>query len=261
MRVVAVVNQKGGVGKTTTAVTVGHALALESGPTLLVDLDPQGHLQHCLGRHDRNQSGMDRVLLDGDPIADKVREVRVDLGLVPAGPDLADFEAAQGGAERGYKLRHALASVADTYEFVVLDCGPASGMLAANAIAAASDVLVPVAGDYLSLTGLARLLLTLRRMQSMHLGEFDEWVFFNRFTPRRRLSREVYETVAEHFSDRLLGTSITEAAVLAECAGAGKSIFEYRKSSRAAREFRALSDDLLNKWMMGNEQEKASNVA
>lgn len=261
MRVIAVVNQKGGVGKTTTAAHVGHALSTMLGKTLLVDLDPQGHLQHCLGHHDSNEWGLDLVLSGTAAVADVAHEVRDNLDLVPAGPQLSDFEQGGGGADRALVLRDAIAESGDAYRAAVLDCGPASGMLAANAIAAADDVLIPVAGDYLSLTGLARLLLTLRRMKSMHLGSFDEWVFFSRFTPRRRLSREVFERVSQHFSDRLLSTSIQEAAVLAECAGVGKTIFEYRPGSRAAREFGALVEDLIRGRVVSYEQKETSNVA
>lgn len=261
MRVIAVVNQKGGVGKTTTVANIGHGLATIAGRTLLIDLDPQGHLQHCLGQHDRQESGVDLVLDGTVAIADVAREVRDNLDLVVAGPHLSDFEHGPGGAERAFALRNALAQADGEYQMVVLDCGPASGMLAANAIAAANDVLIPVAGDYLSLTGLARLLLTLRRMQSLNLGSFEEWIFFSRFTPRRRLSREVYEHVSSNFADRLLSTAIQEAAVLAECAGAGKTIFEYRRGSRSAREYRALIDDLLGGRVITHEQKEASNVA
>ncbi|MCB1722387.1 MAG: ParA family protein [Chromatiaceae bacterium] len=261
MRIIAVVNQKGGVGKTTTAANLGHGLSLDGFPTLLLDLDPQAHLQHCLGEHDSTRPGMDSVLLGATGIAEHADEIREDLHLVTAGPALVDFEAISGGAERAFVLRDALAAVDESYAYVVMDCGPASGMLVANAIAAATDVLVPVAGDYLSLTGLARLLLTLRRMRSLCMARFDERIYFSRFTPRRRLSQEVYRTVSEHFSDKLLATSITEAAILAECAAAGETIFEYQNSSRSAREYRALIRDLLDSRVVRDEEEATSNVA
>ncbi|MDJ0738226.1 MAG: ParA family protein [Gammaproteobacteria bacterium] len=263
MRVVAVVNQKGGVGKTTTTVNLGHALVQRGLRAAVVDLDPQGHLSVCLGIHDPGKPGVDRVLLHGERLTQQVVDVRDGLSLVPAGADLRDVDIAQGGVNKAQALRTALGAVRDSgrWDVVLLDCAPSSGMLVVNAVTAADDVLMPVAGDYLSLTGLARLMLTLKRLQALHDGGLQEWVFFSRFTPRRRLSQEVYAKVAQHFPDKLLCASVQEAAALAECAGVGKTIFEHRPNSRSAREFLALADDLLHERVVRDEQEKASDVA
>jgi chromosome partitioning protein len=261
MRVIAVVNQKGGVGKTTTTVNVGHALARRHHRVTLLDLDPQGHLCPCLGIHRPGEKGTDQALLRGQDLVEQRIVVRDGLEVVPAGSSLADFETQGHAVDRVYRLRDAARSLAASTDYLLIDCAPASGMLVANAITAADDVLMPVAGDYLSLTGLARLLLTLKRWSTLRPEAIRQWIFFSRFLPRRRLSREVYAKVAEHFPDKLLQSSIQEAAVLAECAGAGKTIFEYRGSSRAAREFDALVDDLMHARVVSDEQEETSDVA
>ena len=261
MRVIAILSQKGGVGKTTAAANLGHALALGGHRVVLADLDPRGYLAACLGIHTQGPQGIDRVLGHGEEIAAQLMDVRESLALIPAGAELADLDTCAMAGEAEQRLRHGFAHLQSATDFLILDCPPSSGQLAVGAVAAAQDVLVPVAGDYLSLTGLARQMLLLKRMHAAHDGRLREWIFFSRFTPRRRLSQEVYAKVAQHFPDRLLCSAVQEAAVLAECAGAGKTVFEYRGSSRAAREFRALADDLLNARVVGNEQETSSHVA
>ena len=144
---------------------------------------------------------------------------------------------------------------------MLIDCPPSSGILIVNAMAAADDILVPAAGDYLSLTGLARLMLTVRRMRPLMKDSVRKWIFMSRFVARRRLSREVYSKIAGHFPNNLLTASISEAAALAECAGAGRSIFEYRENSKSAREFDALAEALINQRVVAHEQPQASHVA
>ena len=260
-RVFAVINQKGGVGKTTTTANVGHALARDGLNTAVVDLDPQGQLSACLGLHQPRSGGVDHVLQGSATFLEAATEVRPNLLLLPAGSSLGDLERSEGGVERAYLLRNALRDCAEGLDCVVLDCPPSAGLLTINAVAGADDVLIPMAGDYLSLTGLARLMVDLKRLQALRESSLRSWIFFNRFVPRRRLAQEVYDKVARHFPHNLLETTINEAAVLAECAGAGKTIFEYSAKSRSAYAFRALTDDLRNGRVVGNEKETTSHVA
>ena len=261
MRTIAVINQKGGVGKTTTAVNLGHALALTGKRVMLVDLDPQGHLSACLGLFRAPGEGMDSVLLDGKPLTGFAVGTRELLQIVPAGNRLGDFEQVAGGVERAHLLRKAVEADMPDVDYLLFDCPPSAGLLVVNAVVAADDVLVPVAGDYLSLTGLAKLMGTLKRIEGLRDKPLVKWIFLSRFIARRRLSQEVLGKLLQHFPQHLLKTSIREAAVLAECAGAGRTIFEYRGKSKSAEEFRQLADDLLQARVMQDEQRQTSHVA
>lgn len=260
MKSLAVINQKGGVGKTTTAVNLGHALARTGHRVMLVDLDPQGHLSPCLGLFRAPGQGVDQVLLADDGLADHAVSTRELLELVPAGNGLGEVERLQGGVERGRLLQQGIERCPPQVDYLIFDCPPSAGLLVMNALFAVEQVLVPVAGDFLSLTGLARLMGTLHKVEALRQRPLVRHIFLSRFVARRRLSREVREKVVEHFPSNLLETSISEAAVLAECAGAGRTIFEYRAKSRSAAEFSALAAELL---AMGDKEygQQASHVA
>ena len=260
MQTIAVINQKGGVGKTTTAVNMGHALAMQGRRVMLVDLDPQGHLAPCLGVFRAPREGIDQVLLQGAALESVAVATRELLQLVPAGAELGEVERLQGGSERGQLLQRALARSRPDVDYLLFDCPPSAGLLVMNAVLAADHVMIPVAGDYLSLTGLANLVNTLRRVEGLRATPLRKWIFMSRFVARRRLSREVLGKIMQHFPHYLLPTAIREAAVLAECAGAGRTIFEYRGKSKSAEEFRSLADDFLQGRVMSDEQQ-TSHVA
>lgn len=258
---IAVVNQKGGVGKTTTVVNLGHALARLGNNVILADLDPQGHLSACLGVHRPPPHGMDRVLLEGDSLDRHVIPLRDGMGLVPCGDQLEGF----GRHERGRHLANALRDAIDAGErgadYLLIDCPPSSSLLAVNAVVAADELLVPVAGDYLSLTGLARLMLTLKRLEPLRVTALQKHVFLSRFVERRRLAREVRGKLREHFPQYLVDASISESAVLAECAGAGQTVFEYRPTSKSADEFRLLAENLNEQRANSHGYQETSHVA
>lgn len=261
MRTIAVINQKGGVGKTTTTVNFGHALALEGNRVALADLDPQGHLSPCLGIFRSPRYGMDEVLLNGSPLFEHVVDTRELLQLIPAGERLAEVDEILGGTERARLLGEAINAARDDIDYLVFDCPPSAGLLVANAVLAVDDVLVPVAGDYLSLTGLAKLMITLKRFESYRDTPLSTYLFMSRFLPRRRLAREVQDKLLEHFPSQLLATAIKEAAVVAESAGAGRTVFEYRANSKSAEEFQYLCRDYFNQRLLVNEQKQTTRVA
>jgi chromosome partitioning protein len=261
MRVIAVVNQKGGVGKTSTAVNVGHALARRGAAVMLADLDPQGHLAASLGVHRPPLNGMDQVL-GGASACDRLAiPLRDGMRLLASGEQLDRFARAEAGKSLAYVLQRALVEHPPGVDYLVLDCPPASGLLMVNAIVAADDLLIPVAGDYLSLTGVARLMLMLRRVAPLQNRPRRETLFLSRFVERRRLAREVRDKLCEHFPEQFVDCAISESAVLAECPGLGRTIFEHSPASRVAAEFRALADTLLNRGNRRYEQEAPSHVA
>jgi chromosome partitioning protein len=251
MRRIAVINQKGGVGKTTITANLGHALALAGHRVTVIDLDPQGHLSTCLGIFRPPQHGMDEVLLNEVDIASVTMVTRESLVLVPAGNRLADVEQMHdGGAARARLLIDGLKDQFEGQDFLLMDCPPSSGLLVTNAIFAADEVLIPTSGDYLSLTGLANLMVTLKKFEPYREKPLEHWIELSRFINRRRLANEVKEKLLKHFPNRVLATPISEAAVMAECPGVGRTIFEYRRTSRSAKEFSALAEDLIEKRCM-----------
>lgn len=244
-RIIAVMNQKGGVGKTTTATNLCHGLALQGQRVIAVDLDPQGHLSASLGHH-ATDPGLDQ-LMDGSAQVDEVmRPVREHLVLVPPGSRLNEVEGlSEGGTSRGRLLRDALARLPER-DFVIIDCPPSSGLLGMNALLATNELLIPVTGDYLSLSGLSRLMRILQQLEGKTGRHLPARMVMTRFNARRRHAREVQEKIRQYFPQQLVSTTIREAAALAESPSFGKSIFEYRPGSISAREYQALIREYLS---------------
>jgi chromosome partitioning protein len=249
VRRIAVLNQKGGVGKTVTTLNLAYALTLKGYRVMAIDMDPQGQLAESLGVRERNRSGIDAVLLEQHPISDLFIEARDRLNLVLAGPRLSEVEHLhEGGASRGRRLQQALTSdVLNEPDYLLIDCPPASGLLMVNALFACDEVLIPVAGEYLALAGLAQLLRTLQSFERMIKQPLQRWLVVTRFRPRGRLSRSVLERLSSGFPGQLLATPIRENIALAESPGFGKSVFEYNSRSLGAADYGSLADDLINK--------------
>lgn len=246
-RVIAVMNQKGGVGKTTTVINLGHALALLGKKTILLDLDPQGQVAIGLGL-DNAETGMDEVLIDGVSMDKKLLAARDNLTVIPAGNKLSEFEhIATGGASRGYKLKQAIdKSLLGDADYVLIDCPPSAGLLGLNAMFAADEMIVPVSGDYLSLQGLSRLMQILPRAQAIAGKEVLVWLASTRMHMQRRLTQEVRKRVLKYFPGRVFQTMIRESVALAECPSFGQSIFDYKKNSKSAEDYQSLAQDLIS---------------
>jgi len=245
-RIIAILNQKGGVGKTTTAANLTHALARLGHKVLVIDLDPQSHLAVSLGIVARQQTGIDDVLLGQATIVERLIPVRERLDLVVAGPRLQEIEQlTQGEAQRGDLLQRALQAMSSDHAFVFIDCPPSSGVLVANTLFAADEILVPMTSDYLALQGLSHLMGTIKRFETVLKKRYVLRLLMSRYIPSRRLSKDVLETMKKYFSGQILVTPIRETAFLAECPSFGKTIFEYRPGCRSAKDFMALADDFL----------------
>lgn len=250
-RIVAVLNQKGGVGKTTTSVNLTHALARSGKRIGVIDLDPQNHLSVSLGMHAKQQPGIDDVLLGKRSLEQQAVVIRDNLRLIPAGPRLQEIEQlTEGGAHRGNLLRDAIKHWSTPPEFVFIDCPPSSSILVANALFAANEILIPMTSDYLALQGLSHLVGTIKKFESALNKQYYLRLVMSRYVATRRLSRVVLNTIQKYFPGQILATSIRETAALAECPSFGKTIFEYQPRSRAASDFTALANDYLQDRVM-----------
>ena len=246
MRMIAIMNQKGGVGKTTTTLNLAHALAQQGKNILAIDLDPQGHLTAGFGAAEKNQAGIADVLLDSCSMNEVTQKVRDNLYLVPAGERLGEVEhIVTHGAQRGFILKQALKKRRRGLDFVLIDCPPSSGLLGMNALLAVDEVLIPVSGDFFALQGVSRLINIFSHIETSLNRKFKKWVVLTRFHQRRKLAREVRSKIVSYFPDSVYKTAIRESVALAESPGFGKTIFEYQSSSHGAEDYRALADDVL----------------
>lgn len=246
MRTIAVINQKGGVGKTTTTANLAHAFAIKGHSVTGIDMDPQGHLAAHWGCFRRDSSGVGQVLLGEKIIPEVAVSARDKLHLVPAGEGLKNIERGECGELSPDSLKDALSLVADTQDFTFIDCPPASGLLIDYALSAADEIIIPVAADYLALRGLSDIIETVRNFEQQFEKKFTFWVVVTRFHTRRKLSWEVRDKLLEYFPDNMLATSIREATVLAECPSFGKTAFEYKGANFGAYDYASLARDLMN---------------
>jgi chromosome partitioning protein len=251
VRIITVINQKGGVGKTTTTVNLCHALAESGKKITIIDLDPQAHLAVSFGAHLQQKGGIDEAMLKEKTIKQQILNVRSNLQLITAGSRLKDIEQLTGnGIPRGVLLKNALNGSLNDQDYVFIDCPPSSGFLIANALIATDEILIPMTSDFLALQGLSHLMATVKRFENSLKREYRSLLVMSRFAPTRRISTQVLNSLRSYFPGKVLATIIREAAVLAECPSFGKTIFEYSPKSRSASDFRNLADDFLNGRVM-----------
>ena len=247
MRIIAIINQKGGVGKTTTTMNLAHALARDAYRVLAIDLDPQANLSVGLGVIEKPQVGVADVLINGVALADVSREVRQNLELVPAGDRLGEFEYIKDkGCRRGFLLQYSIRDSKLEKDFILIDCLPTSGILGMNALLAADEVIIPVSGDYYSLQGLSRQMQIFDYVETTLHRHTKKWLVLTRYNERRKLARKVRDSVVHYFPNRVLQTRIRETVALAESPAFGKTIFDYRNNNHGADDYRQLAVDLVN---------------
>jgi chromosome partitioning protein len=253
-RLVAIINQKGGVGKTTTTANLCHALAELGKKVTVIDFDPQGHLAVSFGVISQNLSGIDAAMLKEKSVNEQAVQVRENLQLIAAGSRLKDVEQmSNNGSPRGVLLRDALKGQLLDQDFVFIDCPPSSGLLVANALIATREILVPMASDFLALQGLSHLMGTVKRFEGALKRQYKISVVISRYMSTRRISAQVLNILLSHFPNEILATMIRETALLAECPSFGQTILEYSPKSRSARDFRNLANDFLENRVMTND--------
>jgi chromosome partitioning protein len=255
VRIVAVINQKGGVGKTTTTANLCHAIAESGSRVTAIDLDPQGHLAVSLGITAQGIGGIDEAMLKEKKVHQQLISVRDNLQLIPSGSKLNEIEhLTSNNSPRGVLLKDALQDSLNDQDFVFIDCPPSSGLLVANALIAADEILIPMASDFLALQGLSHLMGTVKRFEKALKRKYKTLLVMSRYSPNRRISSQVLDVLLTHFPEQILATVIRETALLAECPSFGKTILEYSPKSRSARDFRNLALDFLeDKVMYGNK--------
>lgn len=250
-KVFAVVNQKGGVGKTTTSVNLGAGLAERGQKVLLVDIDAQANLTAHLGcsvDENSNSSTMYEVLRYGAKIADIIVKVDEKLSVAPASLLLSAADLELGGViGRELLLKKALGAVTDDYDYIVIDCPPSLGLLALNGLVASTRVVVPVQSEFLALHGVRQLLDTIDQVRSAYNPSLAVGgVLLCLHDSRRRLARSVADTIREYFGDLVFKTVIRTNVSLAEAPARGTSIFRYDARSSGAEDYMGLADEILN---------------
>jgi chromosome partitioning protein len=246
-RVIAVVNQKGGVGKTTTAVNLAACFAASERSTLLVDLDPQGNASSAFGISDPPRQIYDAIIGSCVMKDAALPTALSHLHLVPAGPDLVGAEIELVSAmSRERRLESALADLRESYEIVVIDCPPSLGLLTLNALTAADSIIIPMQCEYYALEGLARLLDTVELVRE-HLNPrlTVEGIALTMVDMRNNLSRQVEAEVRSHFGDKVYRTRIPRNVRLSEAPSHGKPIILYDIQSRGAIAYLRLGEEVL----------------
>jgi chromosome partitioning protein len=253
MKIIAIANQKGGVGKTTTAVNLGAALAEMGKRILLIDLDPQANATSSFGLQSVEEISLYEPLLGASSITEKILPTRRDgLFIVPADLDLAGAEVEIA------RMPNHLTRLAETlkplhsdqtFDFVFLDCPPSLGILMTNALAAADELLTPIQCEYFALEGLVKIVRLIEQVIDSGANERLELggIVMTMFDARTNLSQQVVADVRKHFGERVYKTVIPRSVRLSEAPSFGKSVLEYAPSGRATQAYRALAKEFLRR--------------
>lgn len=250
-KIIAIANQKGGVGKTTTSVNLAASLGALEKKVLLIDADPQANATSGLGIEvDAVEIGSYQVLEHTKTAKETIVASNApNVDIIPAHIDLVAIEIELVDKdEREYMLKKAISDLKNDYDYIIIDCAPSLGLLTLNALTAADSVIIPIQCEYFALEGLGKLLNTIKSVQKIHNKALDiEGLLLTMFDSRLRLSNQVVEEVQKHFSDMVFDTIIQRNVRLSEAPSYGESIINYDVSSRGATNYLSLAKEVIKK--------------
>jgi len=250
-RIIAIANQKGGVGKTTTAVNLAAALAVLEKKILLVDADPQANATSGVGIDVKSKKLGTYQLLEHTATAEEsiISTETPNMDLIPSHIDLVATEIELiDKKDREYMLKKALKPVNNSYDYIIIDCAPSLGLITLNALAAADSLIIPIQCEYFALEGLGKLLNTIKSVQKIHNKNLDiEGLLLTMYDSRLRLSNQVVEEVQKHFGKMVFKTIIQRNIRLSEAPSFGESIIDYDATSRGAKNYLSLANEIINK--------------
>ncbi|MFB9052792.1 ParA family protein [Formosa undariae] len=250
-KIIAIANQKGGVGKTTTSINLAASLGVLEKKVLLIDADPQANATSGLGIDvETVEIGTYQLLEHTNTAKEAILQTETpNLDIIASHIDLVAIEIELVDKDdREYMLKRALAEVKDDYDFIIIDCAPSLGLLTLNALTAADAVIIPIQCEYFALEGLGKLLNTVKSVQKIHNPDLDiEGLLLTMYDSRLRLSNQVVEEVQKHFNDMVFKTIIQRNVRLSEAPSFGESIINFDASSRGAINYLSLAKEVINK--------------